>query len=207
MKKIGLTLNRITIESYQEKRDSLDINWIHLFNQLNFFPILIPSNLLNPELFLKEINCDGFILTGGNDISASGKNDVPERENLEHIILTYAKVHYKKVLAVCRGMQSMNCFLGGKISSIENHVRTNHQLIVHDNLYPLNNSANSYHHFGIKASELASTLIPMATHQSDGSVEAFRDSSASKIGIMWHPERNQPFHSEDLNLIKNFFGE
>ena len=68
---------------------------------------------------------DGFLLTGGADISPeryystehNPKNDTPTplREELECLILSYAYKFDVPTLGICRGMQMMNVFFGGTL--------------------------------------------------------------------------------------------
>lgn len=73
---------------------------------------------------------DAFILTGGKDIDparyreALNPNDVlcqtlsefePKREELEGLVLRYAKAFDVPTLGICRGMQVINVFFGGTL--------------------------------------------------------------------------------------------
>lgn len=68
---------------------------------------------------------DGFLLTGGADISPERyysnehhfKSDVPTplREEVECLILSYAYKFDVPTLGICRGMQMMNVFFGGTL--------------------------------------------------------------------------------------------
>ena len=68
---------------------------------------------------------DGFLLTGGADISPeryyshehSPKSDDPTilREEIECLILSYAYKFDVPTLGICRGMQMMNVFFGGTL--------------------------------------------------------------------------------------------
>ncbi len=72
---------------------------------------------------------DGFVLTGGHDVSPAlyGGPDAedpefatisqltPERDALEYEILNYADAHDIPVLGICRGMQMINVYYGGSL--------------------------------------------------------------------------------------------
>ena len=55
---------------------------------------------------------DGFILSGGNDLSSlsNSKNISFERDKTEFALLQYANDQSIPVLGVCRGFQIMNVF-------------------------------------------------------------------------------------------------
>lgn len=68
---------------------------------------------------------DGFLLTGGADISperyysnehhAKADTPTPLREEIECLILSYAYKFDVPTLGICRGMQMMNVFFGGTL--------------------------------------------------------------------------------------------
>ena len=67
----------------------------------------------------------------------------------------------------------------------------------------LKREVNSFHHWGIAESQLAKSLRPFALAQ-DKTIEGFYHKSLPIAGIMWHPEREQPYDQHDLQLIKQF---
>lgn len=68
---------------------------------------------------------DGFLLSGGQDISpiryggdcnyCKLSESSPNREEIEHLILSYAKRFDLPVLGICRGMQVINVSFGGSL--------------------------------------------------------------------------------------------
>ena len=77
--KIAITLRIQNFTEINEKRDTLSHDWIKLFNEYNFEPVLIPNNLKNLESFLDYHSSDGFILSGGDNIGDDHERDLTER--------------------------------------------------------------------------------------------------------------------------------
>ena len=62
---------------------------------------------------------------------------------------------------------------------------------------------NSYHNFGAMGSR---PPLDVWASAEDGVVKAIRHSNDRVIGIMWHPERFDPFRSDDIGLVRRIFG-
>ena len=88
-------------------------------------PVIIPftSDVSVYESLLPRL--DGFVLSGGQDISpvryggdiTYGKLSelTPEREEVEYLLLSYAYQFDFPLLGICRGMQMVNVFFGGTL--------------------------------------------------------------------------------------------
>ena len=88
-------------------------------------PLIVPftSDVSVYESLLPRI--DGFVLSGGQDISpvryggdiTYGKLSelTPEREEVEYLLLSYAYQFDYPLLGICRGMQVLNVALGGTL--------------------------------------------------------------------------------------------
>ena len=185
------------ILEYGERRDSLDQNWINFLSACNLSPLLIPNNKSSAEKILASTSLNGIVLTGGNDLTAYG-GDAPERDETENLILQYALEKKIPLLGICRGMQVIQHFYGIKLTQVQGHLETKHDLMIDGNLIRV----NSYHNFG--ATETKNPLEAWATSE-DGVIEAVRHSFASVTGVMWHPERNKNFGKHDISLVKRLF--
>ena len=205
--KIAISLRIQKLAEINEKRDTLSHDWIKLFNEYNFEPVLIPNNLKNLESFLDYHTIDGFILSGGDNIG-----DDQERDLTERTILKYAIEHTKPLFGVCRGLQVINNYFDGTqlITKNKNHVKKNHNItlsgIVSKQLDLSERNVNSFHDNIIKNDMLGNDLHPFAISDSDQTVEGIIHSNLPILGVMWHPERNIDLESEK-NLIINTFNK
>ena len=207
MKKIAVTQRVVEVESYSERRDALDQQWIHFLLSIQVLPVLVPNNLDYLERFLATQAVQGVLLTGGNSLAKYG-GDAPERDELEVALLDWAITNRVPVLGVCRGMQLIQDFFGNELVSVPGHVGKRHSLIVTQDkrlsgsLEKLD-TVNSYHEFGAK--ESMGELLVAATSE-DGVIMAIEHRELDVFGVMWHSEREQPFIEEEKAVFKLAFG-
>ncbi len=211
MRKIIITQRIDQIKEYKELRESLDTELPNLLVHLGYlvFPIsntLLDkndksnTNLLNqPKLvnFLEEINPDGIVLSGGNDIG-----QYPFRDQIEFLLLEWAESQSKPVLGICRGMQIMAVKSGSKLVKIKGHVNEYNYLYpkVKKDLIP--HKIKCFHNWGLqKCPENFSILA----NTEDGYIEAIRHSKLPWEGWMWHPERDSPVNDLNKKRIKGLF--
>ena len=199
-KKIGLSLRVETISAYNEKRDAISHDWLAFFEKLDFFPILIPNGLSNTHKFLVEMNLDGIVLSGGDNIG-----DDTKRDNTEQAILDFVISNDIPTLGVCRGMQVINNYFKGNLifNKDNQHVSVNHPVILSDQKFidyfqASSITVNSFHHNLISHETISKQLQPFAISDFDNTVEGFYHESFPVFGVMWHPERS----SLNLNQIK-----
>ena len=181
------------------------------------------------ETLRKFVNYfDGFLFTGGHDVSPSFYREevsdncgecCPMRDEMETILLPMVLEQGKPVLGICRGLQLINVALGG---SLYQDLPTQHpSSVCHRQPAPYDQPihlvelipntplqkclgkdelpVNSCHHQGIR--ELASGLQPMA-YAKDGLVEAvWKPGSRFVWAVQWHPEFS---HKVDENSRKIF---
>src|SRR5690606_23671811 len=148
------------------------------------------------------------VLTGGNDLAVLPGADrpAPERDRTERAILDHAAQAGTPVLGVCRGMQMMNDYLGGRLTPVDGHVAVRHPLrMAADSPFVLPDEVNSFHNWAVPEDGLGRDLSVLVW-AGDGVVEAVWHARLPWLGIMWHPERETPFRTEDLSLFRLMFG-
>jgi putative glutamine amidotransferase len=164
---------------------------------------------------------DGLLLTGGPDVEptrygetvdpAAGVESIPERDAMEWELLRVARDERQPVLAICRGHQLANAFLGGKLwqdlGALGAEVRhrhdpdeTNRRLLAHDlEVDPVASPlgelfercapirVNSLHHQAVR---VAGEGMRIVARSPDGVVEAtdFAGRDWWLWSVQWHPE-------------------
>lgn len=176
-------------------------------------PIVLPLDLSDEDAERIVETCDGFLFTGGQDVSPDlyGMNDVtgtivssPERDHLESLLLSRALLADKPILGICRGLQFINAFMGGTLwqdlpsqhpSEIihrqgKPYDAPTHQVTLSGDLQTLLGKdileVNTLHHQAVK--DLGSGLTPMAIAP-DGIIEAAQLPGKRFVwAVQWHPE-------------------
>ena len=162
----------------------------------------------NPERIREYSDIfDGFLFSGGVDVApelyGEQKNEDSveidgERDFFEKMLFEAAYEARKPMLAICRGIQALNVFLGGSLyQHIDGHMQeqsgetTTHRVRVLDGrLYEITGKrelwVNSFHHQCIK--ELSPRLVCDAISE-DGYIECVHGRDYPfMLGIQWHPE-------------------
>jgi putative glutamine amidotransferase len=184
------------VDSYPdrgESRDALDQQLVTWLVQGGFVPVPVPNRLGGePEVhaLLGMLSPCAIVLSGGNDIGM-----VPERDLTESALISYAEKNDIALLGICRGMQMLAHYSGGKLEPVKNHVRVHHRLNIKQG-ESLPETVNSFHAWGIR--DCPDHWVPIATCVDDGTIEAFSHSFRPWEGWMWHPERNSPFNPMDI---------
>ena len=203
-KKIGITLRTVNASNYDEQRDALSQDWPPFLEKINLTPIFIPNSLDNITEFLDEIEVNGFILSGGDNV---GEN--PLRDNTENKIIEFGIAHDLPVFGVCRGLQAINKFFNGSVVNSKDltHLGKPHLIkIVNKNFLSFLDKSiqvNSYHNNVITGESLGENLQEFAITDFDNSIEGIMHKSKPIIGVMWHPERTP--NKENKLIVSKVF--
>lgn len=170
-----------------ERRDSLDQSWCCTLSSILQTSVLtypMPNRSWDVDGVISAWRPSLIVLSGGNDIG-----DAPERDATEAALLIRATGDRIPVLAVCRGMQMVQHFLGGSLQRVAGHVAAEHLVKpVSANVPSDELLVNSYHAWGIARNALAPELNALYCH-ADDSVEAAYHTMLPWLCLMWHPER------------------
>jgi putative glutamine amidotransferase len=192
---VGVTQRCDAVNGRDEVRDALDVRLCALLWELGFLPIPLASHINDHATYFDALALNAVVLSGGNDLGQA-----PVRERIESELLCHAADIQLPVLGVCRGMQMMNHHQGGRLRSLSGHVGVRH-LVNGPLIGKLGREVNSYHNQGILEVDLADSLVAVAW-SGDGAVEALRHRNLPWLGVMWHPEREQPVKNLDRLLIQ-----
>lgn len=145
---------------------------------------------------------DGFLIPGGYDIDSKYYNQKnyacynidEEMDLLDQKIILYAVENKKPLLGICRGIQSLNVFLGGTLKQDILHHKNDNHFIFYKNKYHL---VNSFHHQSID--RLAPDL-EIISKSLDNEIEIVKHKYLPIYGVQFHPEL--------INFdIRDFFSE
>jgi len=195
-----------------EVQEALDIKWAAFLQECGFFSIPIPVNA-DTDAFIKYLTPKGILLTGGNDIYSVSKGDrlSKKRDQFENGLIRIGLEQKIPIVGVCRGMQIIANYFQVQLKKCHDHVNTMHPIsIVQDcfihQIYGNTATVNSYHNFCIN--EINENII-VAAKCIDGknTIEAIECINYKIIGIMWHPERMDPFAEQDINLFKKIYNQ
>jgi N5-(cytidine 5'-diphosphoramidyl)-L-glutamine hydrolase len=213
-KRIGITQRVMKHPRYNEVMDCLDINWASLLCSLGILPVPLPLIQADAASDVwKTLELDGLILSGGNtlvdyaDVKNTTEGLCAERDAYEQALMKVALSTCAPILGVCRGMQVINIYYNGQLKKIKGHAGKRHCLIREDSAIGFNfpSEVNSFHDYAVPRKNLGQSLISLA-HDVEDNIEALCNPKDKVLGIMWHPERENPTLQTDRELIKEHFG-
>ena len=195
MKSVAVTQRVVVDPPHGMRRDCLDQVWTRFLLECGLVPIPVPNSAGAAAAICETV--DGVVLTGGNDLAAYG-GDAPERDETENALLALAERRDLPVLGVCRGMQVIQHRFGARLEKVDGHVARRQCISIDGRRVEV----NSFHHFG--ATEVHPPLLGWAIAD-DGVIKAVKHQDRHIVGVMWHPERREPFSGDDVALFRRFF--
>lgn len=201
-------------DSVTDTRFVLSSSYVDAVTSAGGIPLLLPPGIDTDAVARYVELCDGFVFTGGRDITPSRYGDEmsthtnlvnPRRENFDFALIEAALAAKKPILGVCLGAQELNVALGGSMiqdlptetSSTVNHRPGGGDMYAHEiqittgtRLQDITGTTtlevNSSHHQA--CDRLGSGVLVMA-RAPDGVVESFQvENQPFAMGVQWHPE-------------------
>lgn len=214
---IGITMSRRQSSSGERDLYGVRHAYIEAVRGQGGLPMLIPLGLQTEELRDLYDRADGLVLSGGGDIHPEHYGCTltdhctridPERDELEFTLVRWAAEEEKPMLAICRGVQTMNVALGGTLwrdlateipsaaihdyyPSYPRDQRTHSLTVTPDSrlaqlMQTTSAEVNSLHHQACR--DLAPEMRQVAVAP-DGIVEAAEiPNHPYAVGVQWHPE-------------------
>lgn len=216
-----------------ESNDRIFLNHAYLDAIRHFggIPLVIPAEAEKEEQAFLLSQCDGIVLTGGDDIDPTlyGEqilNDTvkpaPERDVGEPRLLRMAMERALPILGICRGLQIMNVYFGGTLyqdlpaqlphavgHSMEKPYHRTCQTCLVTPGSPLaawtgknTINVNSHHHQSVK--DVAPGFRVMGCCY-DGVVEAIWKSDVKFVcAVQWHPEKIWDIEESSAKIFEAF---
>lgn len=209
----AIITQRESVTPYGGRMDSLEQEYVEFFEKLGVCLIPVSGFTCDVESFVNSVQWELLILTGGGllepeayEYAVQGYEQV-HRDKVENKLLTLAMKKNVPILGICRGMQKINAFFGGKIQTSQpfrelRPIRKNHIVELTESGESF--SVNHYHGDGIFWNTLGGGLSPMAIDREAENIEAVKHKQHKLLAVQWHPERGDISSEADSWFRKQF---
>jgi putative glutamine amidotransferase len=218
---------------YDRNRVWVGPNYLDSVRCAGGIPIILPLNISKEELSVAANVCDGFLFTGGPDISPFRFQEetiqqcgvvVPERDKMEEDLFSLIIDTNKPILGICRGIQVLNVFLGGTLyqditaqfdsplqlshSQQSGNSVLSHSVVVEKNSLLYDIVSKEYmpvNSFHHQAIKDLAPSLKIAGVSPDSLIEAiYLPDKRFFLGVQWHPEHLYNTNEDALNIFKAF---
>lgn len=186
-------------------------------------PVILPLTE-DDRVFHQSIGmCDGFLLTGGQDVSpaiCSGKirdrgiSTCPLHEKLEIMVIDRAIERNLPLLGIRSGLQFLNAALGGTLrqdppSKTDSGIHdAEHEVIIEPDTplaYLMNSHTLTVSNCPHQEITKLSPILKSMARTADGAVEAVYMPLKKFIwAVQWHPELSGQTDKDNVNIFKTF---
>lgn len=208
-------------------------NYLNSIKEAGGVPILLPLEADKSSLLRVSEVCDGFLFTGGPDITPFrfGEETIqqcgevmPKRDEMEETLFHIAMKSEKPIFGICRGIQVLNVFLGGtlyqdisaqfpssqKLAHSQNSARNvvTHSVFVEKDTLLQDILCKDYiqvNSFHHQAVKDVAPSLKIAGTSIDNMVEAvYLPGHKFFLAVQWHPE-HLIYDSEDAFVLFKAF--
>ena len=213
-----------------QPRAGVNANYVRSVLAAGGLPVIVVPDL-SPDAAVELFgDCDGLLLTGGEDVDPAQYDDAPHarlgpvdprRDVNELAMVAEARARDLPILGICRGIQLCNVAFGGTLfqdlpsqrpGAIDHDPPTRRDVRSHPITVTEQSrlagifgttefAANSFHHQAID--RLGTGLVATA-HAPDGVIEGVESADPNEwiVAVQWHPEElaQQP-DAADLRLF------
>lgn len=181
-----------------------------------------------PFIIVESVNledtlnlCDAFLVIGGDDLDPvcygeTNENNLskdihPICDSIDKAIIEHAIKNKKPMFGICRGIQSIAAFMGGKLVQDLKFENVSHPLTEEHKHYvdkvtnfgvakllPDHFLINSWHHQAVKVVPDGFEIL----FKNDETIEAIEHTTLPIVAVQWHPER---FYTAESKVIFDYF--
>ncbi len=213
-----------------QPRAGVNANYVRAVLAAGGLPVLFVPDFSRDETVELFGDCDGLLLTGGEDVDPARYGATPHeklgtidarRDENELALITEARARDLPILGICRGIQVLNVAFGGTLiqdlpsqrpGSVDHDPPTGRDVRSHpvtmaehsrlaEVLGEIELDANSFHH---QALDRVGDGLAVTAVAPDGVVEGVESMDAHEwiVAVQWHPE--ELTHTPDAADLKLF---